>query len=614
MAPLSPLELTVLVAAAALAVFGDRLPRRLVASRPAVVAALGVFSVSLRFERLAPAAIRAPLVAASVGCLLALPLALSPARTRWLVASASLAVTATLALSDVVYLWTYGDVIPAGAFRFAGQTRSLIGPAWASLPRSALWIFAPAALALLGWWREAPKLQASTRARVAELAVLSSLATPGLFAIREYVSSASKDSRIALRPVAEKGFLFAHFRDLARAAVPKHGDRAADVRLVSEYRRAHPHRGAAHPWFGVAKGKSVLFVQVESLNGFLLDAVVDGERVMPTLGALCERSLCFDHVLDQTDVGRSSDADHLVMTSLLPLSREALSITTPEPGFVALPAELARAGYATFSSIADHPTFWNAGRRHESYGLATSFFRPAMVEAESFGFGMADGAFFRQAAPRVLQLEKPFFAWLITLSLHAPFAPPPPELVTFRAGALHGTPLGSHLEIARYVDDSLKELFASLDRGGALEDTVVVVYGDHGESYQLERERIAEAGTSWGDMPARVPLVIHVPGSTLAERSSAPMGLIDVAPTLLTLLGRPVPEAFLGRAAEPGRPHEAVRVEGHQAYTEELAWTGERCVARKTTEELDASRCADLRARASALLEASNATLRWELR
>lgn len=612
MAPLSSLELLLLVTGLAMALLAERLRPSVRAAAPGLLVALGVFAISLRFERLAPAEIRAPLVAASLGCLLALPLALVPRRAAWAIASVLLASTAVLALGDVVYLWTYGDVIPAGAFRFAGQAGGLVAPAWKSLPRSAFWVFLPAGIALVAWARQGAPGKVRAAARVSELVVVLAATVPGVLAVHAYLDKAAKDSALALRPIAEKGFLFAHFRDLARALAPRSGDRDGEARKVAEHRAAHPHRGETHPWFGAAKGKSVLFVQIESLNAFLLDAKVDGELVMPTLNALCARSLCFDQVLDQTDTGRSSDADHLVMTSLLPLSREAVSVSYPEPRFTALPSELKKTGYATFSSIADHPTFWNAGRRHKGYGFETSFFRPGMDDAEELGLGMADGAFFRQVAPKIAALPKPYFAWLITLSLHAPYLPPPPALVRFRAGELHGTPTGSHLEVARYVDESLRGLLDALDRAGALSETVVVVYGDHGEGYQIERERLAEVDAAWGDMPSRVPLVVHVPGSGLARRSSAPMGLVDVAPTVLTLLGRPVPPAFLGRAAEPDAPREAARVDG-QVYTDLLAWTGERCVERASGEEVDAAKCDAPRARAEKLVAASNATVRWEL-
>jgi arylsulfatase A-like enzyme len=90
----------------------------------------------------------------------------------------------------------------------------------------------------------------------------------------------------------------------------------------------------------------------------------------------------------------------------------------------------------------------------------------------------------------------------------------------------------------RHADDLLKVFFERLERAGILDDTFVTLLSDHGEEF-LEHGRIGHQGTLFIET-LRVPWIIAGPG--LAPRVvSEPVGLADVMPTLLALLGVPAP-------------------------------------------------------------------------
>ncbi|MCC6648034.1 MAG: LTA synthase family protein [Polyangiaceae bacterium] len=575
---------------------------------PVGLVVVGALAATARYAGLTASPVSSLVIPLSTACVLAIPTALTPGRARFVVALVTVLALSLLCVADAVYTWTYGAVLPPSALSVAGQVPSVMGGVLSSLPAHALWALAPplaAALALA----LAPPAPVGRVAFVTIAALLGLGGAPAIRGLAAFARAAPVDSGVALRPPMERGFLTTHARDLALLLTRRTGSRDAALVAARALRTA---RGAPerHPWAGLAHGKSALLLQVESLNAWAIDATIDGEPVMPTLASLCSRGLCFDQVLDQTDAGRSSDGDHLVMTSLHPLPREAVAVSFPDPVVPAMPRTLARAGYTTWSSIADHPTFWNAGRRHRAYGIEESVFRPAIGDGALLGFGLADGVFFERVAPRVARLPRPFFAWLITLSLHAPYAPVPEALGGWRAGSLHGSTLGSYLEVARYVDGAVGRLLQDLEARGALRDTVIVVYGDHGEAAGLELERLTEAGIARGDLPSRVPLIIA--GAGVTGRSSRPAGQIDIAPTLLTLLGIEVPRGFVGRALDLGGDGVAVRTDGH-AFDARRAWLKDRCVERGTGEALDAGDCASLVRARDLELAASSAIVRHQL-
>ena len=87
----------------------------------------------------------------------------------------------------------------------------------------------------------------------------------------------------------------------------------------------------------------------------------------------------------------------------------------------------------------------------------------------------------------------------------------------------------------KYVDDQVAKIVAKLKAARVYEDTVIIVSADHGENLG-ELGIYAEHGTA--DRPTcQIPLIIKWPGGM---RNAANDGLIynlDLAPTLMELLG-----------------------------------------------------------------------------
>jgi arylsulfatase len=119
----------------------------------------------------------------------------------------------------------------------------------------------------------------------------------------------------------------------------------------------------------------------------------------------------------------------------------------------------------------------------------------------------------------------------------------------------------------RYVDEQgVGRLVAALDALGLAEDTLLVVTADHGE--ELFEHGSVLHGYPY-DETARVPLVLRGPGLPAARRVPALVSLVDVAPTLLSLLSLPVPASMQGHDLSPllwgqGPVRGAVTVDGGQ--------------------------------------------------
>jgi arylsulfatase A-like enzyme/tetratricopeptide (TPR) repeat protein len=136
--------------------------------------------------------------------------------------------------------------------------------------------------------------------------------------------------------------------------------------------------------------------------------------------------------------------------------------------------------------------------------------------------------------------DKPFFCWVHFYDPHDPYEPPEPYASTYASNRYDG-------EIA-YMDRSVGQLLAKLDDLGLTDRTLVIVTGDHGEGLG-EHDESTHAMLLYSTT-LRVPLLMRVPGGA-QKRVPGIVQHIDLAPTILDLLGFPPSSAMQGSTLVP---------------------------------------------------------------
>jgi lipoteichoic acid synthase len=136
---------------------------------------------------------------------------------------------------------------------------------------------------------------------------------------------------------------------------------------------------------------------------------------------------------------------------------------------------------------------------------------------------------------------QPFAAVLWTMQTHYPYFVSGPEGRYAEAGSV----LNRYLTALHEGDRALGDLLRGLDRRGLLESTLVIVMGDHGEAFgqhgHTNHHLLYEEDL-------HIPLLL-INGSLFhGERDSTIGGIIDVAPTIMDLLGYPLPAPWQGRS------------------------------------------------------------------
>lgn len=272
---------------------------------------------------------------------------------------------------------------------------------------------------------------------------------------------------------------------------------------AKEFREFYTNREESekNEYTGIFEGKNVLVIHAESIQNFVLNTSFNGEDVAPNLKRLASEGLYFSNFYAQESVGTSSDTEFTFNTSLLPSSSGTVFISYYDRAYVTIPKLLKEKNYYTFSMHGNNCTFWNRQETHKSFGYDKFYCYTKDYEIdETIGLGLSDKSFFKQSVPKIKNIAENNQNWygvMIMLTNHTPFTdienvsdyqvtmkytamnPETGEEIEKEAPYMEGTKLGSYFKSVHYADEALGELLEQMDIEGLLDNTVVVIYGDH---------------------------------------------------------------------------------------------------------------------------------------
>ena len=321
------------------------------------------------------------------------------------------------------------------------------------------------------------------------------------------------------------------------------GDRAATA--AHHVAPAHPAAAAPH-WDG-----NLLVILVDTTRADRMGVAGyrrGGKSITPHIDALAERGAYFTHAWAQApNTARSIPS---FMTSRFPsqvrVDRQFKNFPITRDDNPLLFAALRAAGFHT-AAFASHYYFQvNPGIRH------------GFDEVDNTGAVAMEKDANEVAAPRIVpravralermaDSEQRFAMFVHLFEPHSSYVRHPglPN---------HGGRMSDRYDgEIEFVDQWIGTLLDALEQYDLDRKTAVVLIADHGEAFGEHRvagRKIYYHGRSLYDELLRVPLIIAVPGLA-PRRIDTPVMLLDVAPTLLELVGAPRPDGFVGRSLAP---------------------------------------------------------------
>lgn len=294
---------------------------------------------------------------------------------------------------------------------------------------------------------------------------------------------------------------------------------------------------------GLLEGKNLLVIQVESLESFIIGKEVNGQKITPVMDDLISKGLYFPNIYEQVNEGTSSDADLMINTSMFPVRRGSTFFRYPGNTYNSLPNLLEEKNYSTIAIHPDKGSFWNYvnGLTGIGFDKFVDFFS-FDENSEMMGLGLSDESYFTQVVPMIKELKEPYYAFTVTLTSHGPFDSIPEEKKVLGLDEeLDKNEMGGYFESIKYTDTQIGEFLKKLDSEGLLDNTVVVIEGDHTgvhKYYNSSIEKLSNKEDWYLDNGHHtVPFIIWSKDMTEGKTFDVKGGQVDIMPTLLYLLG-----------------------------------------------------------------------------
>lgn len=294
---------------------------------------------------------------------------------------------------------------------------------------------------------------------------------------------------------------------------------------------------------GLLEGKNLLVIQVESLESFIIGKEVNGQKLTPVMDDLISKGLYFPNIYEQVNEGTSSDADLMINTSMFPVRRGSTFFRYPGNTYNSLPNLLEEKNYSTVAIHPDKGSFWNYvnGLTGIGFDKFVDFFS-FDENSEMMGLGISDESYFTQVVPMIKELKEPYYAFTVTLTNHGPFDSIPEEKKVLGLDEeLDKNEMGGYFESVKYTDTQIGEFLKKLDREGLLDNTVVVIEGDHTgvhKYYNSSVEKLSNKEDWYLDNGHHtVPFIIWSKDMIEGKTFDVKGGQVDIMPTLLYLLG-----------------------------------------------------------------------------
>lgn len=303
-----------------------------------------------------------------------------------------------------------------------------------------------------------------------------------------------------------------HFVDIRNAITHNDNVKYEDYNdMIKEYNKFKEYQSEVNPensqYDGIAEGKNVIILQLESIQDFVTNKTINGKEITPNLNKFFKENIRIDN-MHATSYTTTADSEHSVITSLYPLENGEAFAKYYGNTYDNLFQLFKDKGYYTMYAHGNYAYFWN--RKNVTSKLPIdkkTFLENFDDRSELIRTYLSDELLYKQTIDMfekaIEENDKPVVYDLVASSSHKPF-----ELagiidkykkVSIDVGDLEGTELGKYLEAVNYADYAFGIFIDLLKEKGLYDDTVIVVFGDHYGMQMYDEDLIEFLGYNKND-------------------------------------------------------------------------------------------------------------------
>lgn len=292
---------------------------------------------------------------------------------------------------------------------------------------------------------------------------------------------------------------------------------------------------------GILEGKNVIFVLMESI-----DDIACREDVMPTLYRMSKEGICFTNMYASI-YGSAATMNSETVTNIgnyAPQDGSIISSFSDNYFPYSLACRFTNAGYVAREYHANYPKFYNRDMMHRAFGYKEYVCFRDYISEEAGDPGLDTVLVENDGLYYTLIQNKKFFDYIISYTAHLPYdkADGYVQLALERhpeyEGLTYSEEINNYFVKARITDDMLGGLIQRLEQDGLMEDTVIVVMGDHYPYGLSDKDALYDLSgvDGYEQLLYKVPFVVWTPGIEPMQIDKIASS-IDVVPTIVNLMG-----------------------------------------------------------------------------
>ena len=297
---------------------------------------------------------------------------------------------------------------------------------------------------------------------------------------------------------------------------------------------------------GIAKGKNVIILQLESIQNFVINKEINGKEITPNLNQFINENIEISNMFMQS-YSSTADSEFSTITSLYPMENGMSYSRYYTNTYDNIFTMFDNAGYTTSYMHGNYGFFWNRENVYKTFAVENIELKDSFADTSENIMGyLSDELLYTQAVEKLKSYDMPFVSYIVSASSHTSFSLDgltDRSKVNIDVGKYKDTFFGNYLESVNYADYAFGIFIDKLKEANLYDDTILLVFGDHNGMDMYNEEMLdflqeTDAELTDTDIKLnyiRVACGMKIPGIKNIKIEK-PVSKLDIKPTFAYLI------------------------------------------------------------------------------
>ena len=297
---------------------------------------------------------------------------------------------------------------------------------------------------------------------------------------------------------------------------------------------------------GIARGKNVIILQLESIQNFVINKEINGKEITPNLNKFINENIEISNMFMQS-YSSTADSEFSATTSLYPMENGMSYSRYYTNAYDDIFTMFDNEDYTTSYMHGNYGFFWNRENVYKSFEVENIELKDSFADTSENIMGyLSDELLYTQAVEKLKGYNMPFVSYIVSASSHTSFSLDGLQdrsKVSIDVGKYKDTFFGNYLESVNYVDYAFGIFIEKLKEADLYDDTVILLFGDHNGMDMYNEEMLdflqgTDSNLTDTDIKLnyiRVACGMKIPGIE-NMKIEKPVSKLDIKPTFAYLI------------------------------------------------------------------------------